>query len=223
MLRETEKVLSIEKEKHKQIKSVYTPWPAKKRKYVESVACTCTCTPTKSEIPTTTQSISNNDSSIVDSIPKIVSKTKALRINPCKSSLVKFVDAKKSIKDVITTKSKPVSVIASKNKIVSSKYSKSTTALVTKKSSVGTAVSHSPSCLLYGSEINTMANKSLSYLNLTEAVNAYGVPTSLQRTLDDYYKFVLYDGKIDDITKNARHAYIKNLNKHVSYNNAPKL
>lgn len=215
-LNETENLLSIEKEKYNQVKSVYNPWPVKRRKSLENTSdINCTCT--KSEI--TAQSTSNNlDTSLVESIPKIVSKTKALRINPSKTS-IKFVDAKSTIKKVISTKSKPevISVKSSKSNI-RMKNNKSSTSLATtlsKNTSLESGQTHSPSCKLYSLGTSTITIKKTSYTNLSEAVSAYGVPSTLQKTLEDYYSFIFDSDKINDITRKARSAFLKGLTKQV--------
>lgn len=220
MLNETERLLNIEKEKYNQLQRVCAPWPVKKQKSTSFIsACSCS----KSNVPTET-TIKEIDSSIVNSIPKIVNKTKALRINPSKNEITKYIDAKNSIKEVITSKSKFESVPNNNSKTISKplKFGKSSNPVIattSKCKSIDSAVSHSPSCVLYSSEISKTTMKTESYSNLSDAINAYGVPQTLQKTLNNYYKFVLESNTFDNITKKSRLAFMKRINERVMKQN----
>lgn len=184
VLNQTESILFVEKEKYDQLVSICKPWPVKKKRSFESstnVHCTCSSTST---------TINEINPTLLDNIPIIVNKTKALRINPYESS--KYEKAKKTIKETISVTK-----------------SKSSVKIEVKKSKSGTGL-HNPSCRLYGSQ--TSISKTESIMSLSEAVSNYGVPEKLNRTLRDYYRFVLRN-EDDSITKRAKNDFLKSLNK----------
>lgn len=73
---------------------------------------------------------------------------------------------------------------------------------------------HDPSCSFYN--LSAAVEKKQSYSTLSEAVTVYGVPPSLNKTLKDYYKFIL-DKNDDNIAIKARCSFLKTLEKQVRY------